>query len=99
MLHVGFNNKRALVLVTIVIVTIFITINFASPIYELGDSIDSTLRKRQSLPTPPDHPDRPDFSKTSDSTTILHGFNSHNIWGVSMSLFIVISTLVLMTFA
>lgn len=35
---------------------------------------------------------------TSDSTTILHGFNSHNIWGVSISLLIVISTLVFMTF-
>jgi hypothetical protein len=35
----------------------------------------------------------------SDSTTILHDFNSHGLWGVTMSLFIVITTLVFMIIA
>lgn len=35
----------------------------------------------------------------SDSTTILHDLNSHGLWGVTMSLFIVITTLVFMVIA
>ncbi|RGB42818.1 hypothetical protein C1646_750564 [Rhizophagus diaphanus] len=35
----------------------------------------------------------------SDSTTILHGLNSHGLWGITMSLFIAITTIVFMVIA
>ena len=34
----------------------------------------------------------------TDSTTSLHDFNSHGLWGVTMSLVVVTTTLVLMVF-
>ena len=34
----------------------------------------------------------------SDSATILHNFNSHGLWGVTMSLVVVTVTLVFMVF-
>ena len=34
----------------------------------------------------------------SDSTTNLHDFNSHGLWGVTMSLAVVTATLVVMVF-
>ncbi|GBC00074.1 hypothetical protein RclHR1_03730013, partial [Rhizophagus clarus] len=40
-----------------------------------------------------------DGSDTSDSITILHDFNSHGLWGITMSLIVVVATLVFMIFA
>jgi hypothetical protein len=36
---------------------------------------------------------------TSDSITVLHGFNGNGLWGVTMSLAVVTATLVFMIIA
>ncbi|RGB39579.1 hypothetical protein C1646_754306, partial [Rhizophagus diaphanus] len=40
-----------------------------------------------------------DGTDTSNSMPVLHDFNSHGLWGITMSLLVVVATLVFMIFA
>src|SRR5947208_2297377 len=58
MSYVKLKHNYALVLTIVVLVAIFVVVNFASPISELEYPTSSTLQKRQP-PPPPQQPPQP----------------------------------------